>query len=175
MPKPVLLTGAPGAGKTSLIHELEARGHPVVPEAATDVIARLAAQGVARAWEYPDFTDRIARLQRHRLALSRNLPGLVFHDRTALCTLALARFLDHSVSDALIEAVAEAAECFDRRAVFVQLMGFVTPTEARTIDLAGAMAFAKVHDEVYREFGFTRIELPPGSVIERTAWLLAAL
>ena len=41
-----ILTGAPGAGKTAIVRELEARGFPVVEEAATDVIAREQAAGV---------------------------------------------------------------------------------------------------------------------------------
>jgi hypothetical protein len=34
-----VLTGAPGAGKTAILRLLEASRHPVVEEAATDVIA----------------------------------------------------------------------------------------------------------------------------------------
>ena len=41
--KRFILTGAPGAGKTSILQALAAGGHAVVPEAATDVMtARLA-------------------------------------------------------------------------------------------------------------------------------------
>jgi predicted ATPase len=175
MPEPILLTGAPGAGKTALIHAIEARGHAVVPEAATDVIALLAAQGIGKPWEDPGFPDRIARLQRHRLGLSRHLPGVVFHDRSAVCTLALARFLGHAASPALLSAVEEAVQTFDRRAVFVGLMGFVTPTAARRIDLAGAMAFEAVHKAVCRELGFTLIEIAPAGVETRADQVLAAL
>lgn len=38
MPRYVL-TGAPGAGKTAILRQLEIEGHAVVEEAATDVIA----------------------------------------------------------------------------------------------------------------------------------------
>jgi len=34
-----VLTGAPGAGKTAILRMLETFGHPVVEEAASDVIA----------------------------------------------------------------------------------------------------------------------------------------
>ncbi len=43
MPLRYVLTGAPGAGKTVLLHALAREGHAVVAEAATDVIT-------ARAW-----------------------------------------------------------------------------------------------------------------------------
>lgn len=40
------MTGAPGAGKTSILKGLQDRGYEVVEEAATDVIAREQALGV---------------------------------------------------------------------------------------------------------------------------------
>src|SRR5665213_1449806 len=43
--KRYILTGAPGAGKTTIIRALQAMGCAVVEEAATDVIAALHAQG----------------------------------------------------------------------------------------------------------------------------------
>jgi len=61
-----VLTGAPGAGKTVLLHALAARGWPVVQEAATDVIAALQADGVDQPWTRDDFCDRIIALQRQR-------------------------------------------------------------------------------------------------------------
>jgi predicted ATPase len=37
--KRFILTGAPGAGKTAIVHQLEIDGFGLVDEAATDVIA----------------------------------------------------------------------------------------------------------------------------------------
>ena len=36
-----ILTGAPGAGKTSILHGLAERGHHVVPEAAAERVAMI--------------------------------------------------------------------------------------------------------------------------------------
>jgi hypothetical protein len=41
VPKWYVFTGAPGSGKTALLGALRQRGHVVVDEAATEVIARL--------------------------------------------------------------------------------------------------------------------------------------
>jgi predicted ATPase len=174
MTRHILLTGAPGAGKTTLIRALEALGHSAVPEAATDVIARLQAAGKDRPWEDAGFPEAIAQLQRARLVQAETLPGPVFHDRSALCTLALARFLGHPVGPVLKAAAEEAAAIFGRQAFMVRLMGFVTPSEARKIDLAGALAFEAVHEAVYAEHGFTLIEVPPAPVEMRLAQILAA-
>ena len=45
--KRYILTGAPGAGKTAILRQLELDGYGVVEEAATDIIAIEQAQGVA--------------------------------------------------------------------------------------------------------------------------------
>ncbi len=65
--KRFILTGAPGAGKTSILRALAAAGHPVVEEAATDVMAGRLALGDADPWADPlVIIDRIAGLQRQR-------------------------------------------------------------------------------------------------------------
>jgi predicted ATPase len=48
--KRYIVTGAPGAGKTAIIRQLELEGFSVVEEAATDVIALWQAEGIAEPW-----------------------------------------------------------------------------------------------------------------------------
>jgi predicted ATPase len=60
------MTGALGAGKTSIIRALENLGHAVVDEAATDAIAAQHARGNLEPWTDPLFIDAIVRLQTHR-------------------------------------------------------------------------------------------------------------
>jgi uncharacterized membrane protein YhhN len=65
-----ILTGAPGAGKTSILRALAAGGYAVVAEAATDVMSARLALGEDEPWAGPMFIERIAALQRQR----RNAP-----------------------------------------------------------------------------------------------------
>jgi predicted ATPase len=51
--KRFILTGAPGAGKTVILRQLECDGFGVVEEAATDVIALGEALGVAELLATP--------------------------------------------------------------------------------------------------------------------------
>ena len=100
--KELVLTGAPGAGKTAIIRQLEIDSLSVVEEAATDVITLEQARGVAEPWTQASFIDSIANLQRLRLRCASNEPGyLQFHDRSAVCTAALAVNLGHPVSATL--------------------------------------------------------------------------
>ena len=57
--KRFILTGAPGAGKTAILRQLELDGFSVVEEAATDVIALWQAQGIAEPWMLPAFIDAV--------------------------------------------------------------------------------------------------------------------
>src|SRR4249919_2442233 len=91
-----IITGAPGAGKTAIIRQLELDGFSVVEEAATDIIAAAHAQGTVQPWTDPSFIDAIARMQRDRQIRASSQPDEIqFHDRSAVCTAALAIYLGH--------------------------------------------------------------------------------
>lgn len=53
--KHIILTGMPGAGKTTLIDALSTAGFLTVPEAATDIITEAQAHGVRAPWLSSDF------------------------------------------------------------------------------------------------------------------------
>ncbi len=64
--KRYVLTGAPGAGKTSILRLLRQRGYCVVGEAATDVISSEQKRGMAEPWRAGGFIEKIVELQRRR-------------------------------------------------------------------------------------------------------------
>jgi predicted ATPase len=104
--KRFILTGAPGAGKTAIIRQMELDGFSVVEEAATDIHALEHARGVAEPWKHPSFIDSIVELQKRRqLRVSHQPDEVQFHDRSAVCTAALAVFLGYPFSDALFARI----------------------------------------------------------------------
>src|SRR5258708_18317144 len=101
--KRFILTGTPGAGKTAVLRQLERDGFGVVEEAATDVIAMWQARGIVEAWRQPGFLEAIVELQRLRQIRASLLPDAVqFHDRSAVCTAALAEYLGLTMPDTLM-------------------------------------------------------------------------
>jgi predicted ATPase len=176
--KRFILTGAPGAGKTAIVRQLELDGCSVVEEAATDIIALEQAQSIAEPWMHPQFTDSIADLQRRRLIRASCEPVEVqFHDRSAICTAALAAYLGHPVSGILareLERIRTEA-IFQKRVFFIQNLGFVKPTDARQISFEETLRFERIHEETYRNFGFQIVSVKPGRLIDRVSAIKAAL
>ncbi len=168
--KRYILTGAPGAGKTVILHALQLRGYTVVEEAATDVCARAQSFGDAEPWTSPRFIEDIALLQRRRQQAAASLPGQAqVFDRSPICTLALAGFLGFPVPDLLARELRriERQDVYERHVFLVESLGFMTNTEVRRISLDEAQRFGEAHEDAYREFGFDLVRIPPAPVADR--------
>ena len=173
-----ILTGAPGAGKTAIIRQLELDGFSVVEEAATDVIAAAQAQGTVQPWTHPSFIDAIAKLQRGRQIRASGQPNEVqFHDRSVVCTAALAVYLGFPHTPFLASELQRIKEeaIYQPQGFFIRNLGFVTLTEARRISFEDAVRFEKIHEDTYQAFGFQLISIAPGGLRERVEKIKAAV
>ncbi len=156
-----VLTGAPGAGKTTL-RELAGRGHVVVAEAATDVIAIKQAEGMDEPWRDLRFTEWICALQGERQrAADQQRCRLTIYDRSPICTLALARFLSHPVRSVLAAEVERIArERVYPPAVFlVHPLGRIEASSARRISYQESLRFGALHAAIYQELGYQLLEV----------------
>ena len=165
-----ILTGTPGAGKTSILRLLELWGHVVVEEAATAVLALEQALGGTEPRNGGDLIDTILAVQRSRQARAAGSAPLFF-DRSPVCTLALSRYSGLPPSPQLAaevdRIVTEAV--YEQTVFFVRNQGFVRATTVRRISFEDALAFEKIHEQTYRELGFQLVEVPPGPLAERAA------
>lgn len=173
-----IVTGAPGSGKTAVLTELRKRGWAIVDESATDVISREQVRGVPEPWTRDDFVSKIASLQRQRQErATASDVGVQFYDRSPLCTLALARYMNLPVTRTLTDEIdhAIAERIYDRAVFFVRPLGFLEPSHARQISYAESLAFQAIHEEVYREYGFEFVDVPAAEIAERAAFIEASL
>lgn len=174
--KHYILTGAPGSGKTTVLRELQRRGWSAVGEAATDVIAREQERGVDEPWLDSTFPEKVVALQQERFRVAAEAGASAFlHDRSPWCTLALARYLDLPATGALLDAVERARPHYEETAFFLRPLGFLESSAARQISYEEALEFEAVHEAVYRDHGFTLVDIPAGAVVERAGAVEARL
>jgi predicted ATPase len=176
--KRFIITGAPGAGKTAIVRQLELDRFSVVEEAATDVIAVAHALGKVEPWRDPSFIDAIVCLQKDRqVRASYEAAEIQFHDRSVFCTAALAAYLGYTHSSALTNELERVRNerIYERRVFFVRGLGFITPTEARRISFEETLRFEKIHEETYHNFGFELVSVEPGSLMERVSSIKTAI
>ena len=167
-----IITGAPGAGKTAIIRQLELDGFGVVEEAATDVIAAAHAHGTDELWRHPSFIDAIVNLQKGRQIRASYQPDEIqFHDRSVVCTAALAGWLGYPYSPFLTSELGR----IKKEGIYESRVFFITPTEARRISFEDTVRFEKVHEQTYRDFGFELISVEPASLVERVRIIKAAI
>jgi predicted ATPase len=170
--KRFVLAGTPGAGKTAILRQLEVEGFSVVEEAATDVIQLQQALGVAEPWRQTSFIDSVVKLQSLRQACASFAPvDIQFHDRSVICTAALARYLEYPATELLLREIERIRRdvVFELSVFFMRGLGFITHTEARRISLSEAKRFELIHEETYLGFGFDLIFIEPASVADRAA------
>jgi predicted ATPase len=94
-----------------------------------------------------------------------------------VCSAALAVYLGYPVSPVLageLERIKKEA-IFERRVFFIRNLGFVTPTEARRISYEETVRFEKIHEDIYRDFGFELFFVEAGSLAARVSIIKAAV
>jgi predicted ATPase len=168
--KRYILTGTPGSGKTSILHELKSQGFWVVEEAATDVIALEQTRGNLEPWLQLNFIDAIVRLQKQRqLEAPMDPDELQWYDRSPICTLALSRYLGYLPSAYLFEEIErmERERIYQRQVFFIENLGFCQPSGARKITFEEALVFEKIHEETYISLGYDLIKIAPEALAER--------
>lgn len=173
-----ILTGTPGSGKTVLLRRLEMDDFSVVEESATDVIALSQAQGISEPWTDSSFLDAVVDLQRRReMRAASEQVDVQFHDRSIVCTAALAAYLNFPFSEALAQELCriDSDQIFQRKVFFVRNLGFVMPTEARRISYEEALRFEAIYEKTYRERGFDLVFVEPGTIAERVAAIKQAI
>jgi len=172
--KRIIITGAPGSGKTSVTERLKALGSCVINEAATDVIVAEQRKGIADPWAQTGFREKVATLQMARRIDAEVKPDdTIYFDRSEIDTLTYCLHLGDYPTKQLVERVQEVVDGrFYSTTVFViENLGFCEQNQVRCEDQDEAVVIEQMLLESYQRLGFKVIKVPPMSVEERVEFI----
>lgn len=175
-PQLMVLTGGPGAGKTTVLKELQRRGYAVAPEVAREIIQReMARGGDALPWaDRSRYTELM--LQGSIGAFRAHTPSErpVLMDRGIPDVLAYARLAGLNGQDALMRICLEYRYC---SAVVIAPPWreiYTTDTE-RKQTWAEAVETYHVLKGTYGDCGYEVLELPKQSPEQRADFIMETL
>ncbi|BAQ70387.1 hypothetical protein NHU_03247 [Rhodovulum sulfidophilum] len=171
-----VVTGGPGAGKTSLITELARRGFHTIPESGRAIIREeMASGGDALPWaDRAAYAGRMLEQNLSAYSTAQALPGPVIFDRgipdiigyLTLCGLPVPPH---------IAAAAEAAS-YNARVFLAPFWAEIfTQDKERKQSRAEAEATCAVMRETYTALGYQITELPRADIATRADFVCAQL
>ncbi|MEW9804948.1 AAA family ATPase [Mesorhizobium sp. ZMM04-5] len=170
-----VLTGGPGAGKTTVIEALGALGYPTTREAGRGVIRDEAEHGGgALPWiDRQAFAERMFEWELRSYRQAERTEGPVFFDRGLPDTIGYLRLESLDVPSWMEE---EAWRLRYHARVFIappwrEIYGV---DEERRLSWDVAVRTHAVMAETYADFGYDLVELPRDSVCARVEFLTAA-
>ncbi|MFT3819221.1 MAG: AAA family ATPase [Rubrivivax sp.] len=173
MPR-IVITGGPGAGKTSLLHELARRGFRTVAESARAAIAERRALGLPPRPAPEMFAREILRRDIEKYEQAGDSDEWVFFDRSALESLAMLHETVPYPPDQLSQRLAEFR--------FHPFVFMLPPWQAIYVtDSERDQTFAHsqvVHAQLvrwYQRCGYQLQEVPCLPVAERAGFVVQAL
>jgi predicted ATPase len=175
-PNLFVLTGGPGAGKTTVLMELARLGFAHVPEVARQIIQeQMAAGGRALPWGDREEYTRVM-LQRSIDSFVEHTPvsKITFADRGIPDTLCYARLIGFGEETAIQQACATYR--YARRAFLAPPWREIYATDGeRKQDFEEAEQTYRLMKEVYAECGYEICELPKASPNDRAKFIVERL
>jgi predicted ATPase len=171
--KRIVITGGPGTGKSSVIKDLESQGHFCLHEVSREITLEAQREGITQLFlEQPLlFSERLlqARIQQHEYA-GEYKENPVFLDRGVPDVLAYMDYFKSNYPGKFIKA------CEDYRYDMVFLLPpwediYQTDNE-RYESFLQAQQIHEHLENIYKNFGYTPIEVPMLSIEERSLFIL---
>jgi predicted ATPase len=172
-PNLFVVSGGPGAGKTTVLQELASRGYRFAPEIARQIIQEeLQSGGTDLPWgDREAYTLRMLKRSVESYQSHTPAPRPTFSDRGIPDTLCYARLIGLANQESILDA------CLQYRYASVVFLAppwkeiYETDNE-RKQDFAEAERTFEQMVQVYRECGYTILELPKTKPTTRADFIL---
>ena len=171
MNKRIVISGAPGTGKTSLIKELSNRGYICHPEISREIIAdQIAAKGSITPWQDLNSFSKIViekRLNQFKQASNK----IEFYDRGIIDALAYL-LKDNIAIKQEWEAIAKKYRYFNKVFITPPWEDIYHTDEERKEDFSTAIEVHKFMIETYKLYDYQVITIPKASIDDRINFIL---
>jgi len=170
----IVITGGPGAGKTTLVLALQARGYTIVGDSARTVIQDRRRRGLSPRPNAYEFAHEVLRMDIENFGHHAATPGHVFFERSvldALCMLHYATPLNESELSMWLSKYQYYSKVF----VLPPWEAIYANDAERDHTFAHAESVHGTVQEWYRRCQYQLIEVPKVSVAERCTYVLQAL
>ena len=166
-----IITGGPGAGKTSLLENLALLGHNYIPETARQIIKGRLSKGLSPRPDPASFAQQIFDQDWKNFISHSHLSSLLFFDRSFLDSACM---LFESDKDSHEKINSRLANRYNNKV-------FITPPwqeiyqndEERDQTFAQSIEVYELLDKWYREQGYDTIVLPKDSIENRVRFILS--
>ncbi len=170
---PIIITGGPGAGKTSLINQLAGQEYQTFDEVSRRLIEQQASieNGILPWNDLPGFAD-LCLTHMSEQKQQASLHNVAFLDRAIpdICGyLAQAELdIDARFTEASLGYHSQVFFCRPHQSIYVQ-------DEVRPYPFDGALAIHEALEAIYQQLGYQVVEVPWGTLEERVAFIESAI
>lgn len=170
-----VISGGPGVGKTTLLDALAETGYMVIPEVARSIIKQqMNTDGDALPWKNKErYTTLMLTesIQDYWQVLTSNKQEACFFDRSVLDAVCYATMIGYAIPAPVMQAV---LRCKYRKEVFILPPWkdiYETDDERKQTWKEAVFAYYQILS-VYKQYGYTVIEVPKASIDLRTEFVL---